>query len=259
MDISLYKENLKKELESYTYYSYGHTSNIYKKDDKIIKEIYLDEELEKSLKMNELLVNIFVTQDKVLSKITVPFISYDTYDKILLLKYPYLGKNLEDTLLNYTTLDLEVIYNNIIKAISLLEKKIRHRDLHIGNIFVNPEDLSVRIGDWGRSLIEPDIKQNDLKYFKETFWTSLRLTYLKKKYSEKELNEMIDKKELQYLVKKEMKYLKQYMKHKPVEFLDKLYKNIYQRFRNVLLKRTSLYKSNSYLPEEVKFFYETYK
>lgn len=259
MDISIYKENLKKELKSYKYYSYGHTSNIYKKADSIIKEIFLEEDLEKSLKLNELLTNIFVTNDKVLSKITVPFISYDTYDKILLLKYPYLGKNLEDTLLDYTTLDLEVIYKNILETISLLEKKVRHRDLHIGNIFINPEDLSVRIGDWGRSLIEPDSKQNDVKYFKETFWTNLRLAYLKKKYSEKELDDLIDKKELHYLVKKEMKYLKQNMKHKPENFIDKLYKNVYERFRNVLLKRTTLYKSNSYLPKEVKDFYELYK
>lgn len=241
--IELYRENLREEIKLYKEFSYGFTSTIYKKYNYVIKEIYLDEVLDKSNKLNELLVNIYFKTHPRYGKYTVPFISYDTYDKILLLKFEYMGKNFEESILDFTPDQLKKIDQNIQHALTILNKKVIHQDLHIANIFVNPDDLSIKIGDWGRGIFGIDTKNKDLTFYKTSFDKSLKLRLFKQLHTQKELSIMINMKLLQLKVEKEMNYIKLKFPHKPKHFYPKLREYVKQRIFNSLLEQTKEYKS----------------
>jgi len=239
----LFKENLREEIKFYKEFSYGFTSTIYRKNNFVIKEIYLDKELEKSNKLNELTLNIYFKEHPMYGKYTVPFISYDSYDKILLLKFEYMGKNLEESLMDFSIKELKKIHKNITHALKVLNKKVTHQDLHIANIFVNPETLEIRIGDWGKGLLEPDTKDQDYKFYYESLNKSVKLALFEKIYTKAEISKMINTKVLKNKINKEMDYIRVKFPHKPKSFYPKLCEYVSKRIFNGLVEKTIEYKN----------------
>lgn len=247
-DLLLFKKNLRDELKTYSPYSFGYTSTIYKKDGFVIKEIYLESELEKSVKLNELLANCYFVTRPRYGRYSVPFISYDTFDKTLLLKFKYMGKNLEESILHFSAKELLKIHKNITHALSVLDKKISHRDLHIANIFVDKNTLEVSIGDWGRGLLEPDTEHEDYDFYLYSFLRTIKLSYFMKFYK----NIPINYKLLQKKIDNEMEYTKKKFPHKPKSFYPKLKLYIKDRITKIMIEQTSEYKKENYLPEDIK-------
>jgi len=238
-----YKKNLREDIKLYKEFAYGFTSTIYRKDKYVIKEIYLEDILEKSNKLNELLLNIYFKEHPRYEKYTVPFISYDTYDKILLLKFKYMGSSLEENILDFSPDDLGKIDKNVKYALTILNKKVSHQDLHIANIFVDPITLNVKIGDWGKGIFETDIFNKDYLFYRKSFEKSLKLGLFKQFYTKQDLTDMINTKLLQNKIEKEMNYIKLKFPHKPKYFYPKLKEYVKQRIFNSLLENTNEYKS----------------
>jgi hypothetical protein len=247
-DLLLFKENLRDELKSYSPYSFGYTSTIYKKGNYVIKEIYLESTLEKSIKLNELLANCYFATHPRYGRYSVPFISYDTFDKTLLLKFKYMGKNLEESILHFSAKELLKIHKNITHALHIVNKKITHRDLHIANIFIDEKSLEVSIGDWGRGLLEPDTEHEDYDFYLFSFLRTIKLSYFMKFYKKIPINYKV----LQKKVNNEMEYTKKKFPHKPKSFYPKLKLYITDRITKIMIEQTSEYKQEKYLPEDIK-------
>jgi len=244
----LFKKNLRDELKSYSPYSFGYTSTIYKKGDYVIKEIYLESELEKSVKLNELLANCYFATHSRYGRYSVPFISYDTFDKMLLLKFTYMGKNLEESILDFSAKELLKIHKNITHALSVLNKKVSHRDLHIANIFVDKTSFAVSIGDWGRGLLESDTEHEDYDFYLYSFIRTIKLAYFMKYYQKIPINYKL----LQKKINNEMEYTKKKFPHKPKSFYPKLKLYITDRITKIMIEQTSEYKKENFLPEDIK-------
>jgi serine/threonine protein kinase len=244
----LFKINLKDELQKYSPYSFGYTSTIYRSGESIIKEIYLESTLEKSVKLNELLANCYFATHPRYGRYSVPFLGYDTYDKTLLLKFKYMGKNLEESILDYSSKELMKIHKNITHALHILNKKVIHRDLHIANIFVDKNSLDVFIGDWGRGLLEPDTDNQDYDFYLYSFIRTIKLAYFMKFYKKIPINYKI----LQKKIDNEMEYTKKKFPHKPKSFYPKLKLYITDRITKIMIERTPEYKQEKYLPEDIK-------
>jgi serine/threonine protein kinase len=273
--IEFYKENLREEVKHYTKISSGFTSTIYgnvvpdfPEPSFIIKEIYLDNTLEKSNKYDELLLNIYFREHSRYLKYVVPMISYDTYDRILLMKFEYMGDDLEQYLLkNIETLtvkELRKIYKKIVQALKSLNKSVFHNDLHIANIFVNPETFEVKIGDWGKgefasSMLEKEIDiweytDTEIHFMADSFVSVIQYAYFTKTYTKKELDAMINKKVLDIKINKEMNYIQKKFPHKPKSFYPTLKKYVSERIYKNMLMNTKEFKNQEYLPEDIKEF-----
>lgn len=246
----VFKENLKDELKLYKPYSFGYTSTIYRNDKYVIKEIYLEAELEKSTKLNELLANCYFASHPRYGCYSVPFISYDIYDRVLLLKFKYMGKNLEESILDFSVNELMKIHKNITHALKILNKKVIHRDLHIANIFIDKTSLDVFIGDWGRGLLEPDTEYEDYYFYLFSFIRTIKLSYFMKYYRKIPINYKL----LQKKVEDEMEYTKKKFPHKPKSFYSKLKLYITDRITKNMIEKTLEYKQQKYLPEDIQDF-----
>lgn len=276
--IEFYKENLREEVKHYKKISSGFTSTIFGNitDDFpepsfVIKEIYLDNVLEKSNKYNELLLNIYFREHSRYLKYVVPLVSYDSYDRVLLMKFPYMGIDLENYLMenvdSLTVKQLQKIYNKVLHALEILNKAVFHNDLHIANIFVNPETFEVRIGDWGKGefisknvgplIDEEEYNEDDNNFFTFSFLINIQYAYFKNAYTKKELDTMINKKVLDLKINKEMNYIDKKFPHKPKSFYPVLKKYISERIYKNMLMQTREFKKQEYLPEDIKEFIDS--
>jgi hypothetical protein len=274
--IKFYKENLREELKYYKKIASGFTSSIYanltldlEKPSFIIKEIYLNDVLEKSNKYNELFLNIYFREHSRYLKHVVPMISYDTYNRVLLMKFPYMGIDLETYLMeNIYSLDSKIlnkIYKKITQAIQSLNKKVNHNDLHTANIFVNPDTFEVRIGDWGKGELKIE-KENssakdsfteeeiDFEFFKTSFISDICFAYFKNTYTKKDLDSMILKKILNNKINKNMDYIQRKFPYKPKFFYPDLRKYLFKRIYKSMLMKTTEFQKQNYLPEDIKNF-----
>ena len=133
---------------------------------------------------------------------------------------------------------------------SVLNKKVIHRDLHIANIFVDKKTLDVYIGDWGRSLLEPDEDHEDYEFYLYSFIRTIKLSYFMKFYPKIPINYKV----LQKKIEDEMNYTKKKFPHKPKSFYPKLKLYITDRITKIMIEKTLEYKQQKYLPETIQDF-----
>jgi serine/threonine protein kinase len=248
--------------------SYDRINNSY--DGKIIKEIYLRQDLKDSTKINELLINITITENPELKKLSIPFYSFDVCHKkymTLLLEFDYGGKNLYEQLHIINAERLYHIISQVEKSIKVFnEYGITHNDLHSGNIFYDYKTNQVKIADWGTGKInDENFKYDDLhKLFYPSLLLDLKFTYYLRNTNESEVNRIL--KAIEYLksigkykkymldVKNEISYQKKKFTYKPSSFLKELEKDIHIRFLKTYLSKTNFLIENSNIPEDILLF-----
>ncbi len=245
----------------------GLSAAIYKSPDgKILKEIYIDKDINLDRKLNEVYINSIIMNDPELSLYSVPFYGYDgiceknsknspslkeslnlknsetlksslkSYS--LVLEFEDAGKTLYELLPYFNSSEeLGNLREIIIKVMTIVklfnEKGITHNDLHTKNIFYNPETESIRLGDWGLGLF-PNKSVNNLYEDLTLFFSSLYLDTVFSKIKTKEVINILQKKNLykQYMkdVQKEIEYQRRKFSYKPLSFLKSIEDDIKVRF-----------------------------
>jgi serine/threonine protein kinase len=150
--------------------NFGMSATVYKIDDYIIKEIYIRKKLATSPKLNEYYINELILTNKELQKYTIKYYGASecppTDKRIsitLLLKFEYIPfDNLYTQITELKLSDFIYIFKKIRSIMSLFNKEgITHNDLNSKNIFYNPDNKKVLIGDWGEGKIENRIEDID--------------------------------------------------------------------------------------------------
>jgi serine/threonine protein kinase len=175
----------------------------------------------------------------------------------------YLLKNIE----TLSVKELRKIYKKVLHALEILHKSVFHNDLHIANIFVNPETYEVKIGDWGKgefdsSMLEKEIdiweyQDEEIHFMTDSFVSIISFAYFTKNYTKKEIDAMVNKKVLDIKINKEMNYIQKKFPHKPKSFYPTLKKYVSERIYKNMLMNTKEFKNQEYLPEDIKEFIDS--
>jgi len=243
---------------------HGLSASIYKYKNNVIKEVYLNNDIVKSRKINELYVNYIISKNNELKQYVIPFYSYDlctNEDKpTLLMEFKFVGKSLEEQLYKITPIQLSYVIIEVERIIKLFNYKgITHNDLHPGNIYYNPINNKILIGDWGLSVINSKLKDDlYVRFYPELYKRTLFSYYInsnKKDYKDKAIKYLKSKglyKDLINEVEREKKYYFKKFTYKPKSFVNKITKDIYDRLlRNYLTKDEKFLIENSNISPEI--------
>ncbi len=112
---------------------------------------------------------------------------------VVMERYPFtLGNYIEKN--KFTELsELENLQQYIIKLIdNLHEKNILHGDLHSHNIVLNPDNMDVRIIDFGESRLIDELDDDDIEYFNKFLDPTLPFTTTKQIINYERTNWILD-------------------------------------------------------------------
>lgn len=252
--------DLCEELKTYQVLNYGSTATVYSKNGYVLKEIYLESDSIVSRKLRELSNNIFIQNDKELSKYIPTFYGFYMCDGSMILKFAYTGKTFKEQLGDLSLDEIKKIVSDVRTYIRKFnEKEVIHGDLHLDNIFYH--EGNTYISDWGKTINKRwNITKDDLnEEFYPSLFYDIYLAYFFKQNSVESMETYLNSKNLLSKVKqiadKEFKYHNEYMTYKPKKFLEKAYKIFYQDALEIILRREFKYiKSHTKLPEKFESY-----
>ncbi len=237
----------------------GMSAAIYKtKNNKILKEIYIDEDINLYRKINEIYINDLIQKNPSISKYSVPFYGYDgiciipqsqdkllnqsiksfnksikTFDKSIksfVLEFANAGQVLYDNLANLNLQELKEAVFEIMSIVKIFnENGITHNDLHTKNIFYDSKTKIILLGDWGLGQNIGFI-HHKLKHYEnlDLFFSSLYIDTIFAHYFKNHKNMSKIFKTLKSLglykkymktVREEIDYVRKNFSYKPAEFL----------------------------------------
>jgi hypothetical protein len=220
-------------------FAFGFTSAVYRLGKSVIKETYLSsEELKSEDFFQEIKTNVYFREHSELEKYVVKFEGFEFCEDKIYTRYPYVGNNLSDVILDYTPKELTIIKDTVLEYIKILHKYVIHGDLHVGNVFIS-KDKNILIGDWGRAVIKEDyfknegttegyeeLIQKDYKDFIESFNQRLENAYFFKNVPTKKCLQLLEvkgkKKQFYSTLNFKMEFRKKRFPHRPKDFIEKL-------------------------------------
>lgn len=240
----------------------GHTASIYRCKNKVVKEIYLEETLEKSRSLNELILNHVISQNKELSKYSIPFYGYDICEKrkSIMLEFEFVGQSLYDQLPSLTLKDLKFIVKELKRVITLFnDQGIVHYDLHNRNIFLSRNKdnkiTGVLLGDWGNGQMNTGKRDSLNKHFYIYLYQDLILSYYLKHNSLDDAVEYLKSKNkyklLMNLFNWDKKYLLEKYSYRPAKFLEQVSQIIFVYKVKFLLSNEPEIVKESKVPKEI--------
>jgi serine/threonine protein kinase len=225
-------------------FAFGFTSAVYRLGSSVIKETYLSpEELQTENFFQEIKTNIYFREHPELEDYVVKFEGFEFCNDKIYTKYPYVGNNLSDTILDYSVKDLTMIKEEILHDIKILHNHVIHGDLHIGNIFISKDKnkaiKDILIGDWGKGVIKEEYFKNggtvegyeemiqkDYEEFLESFIQRLEIAYFFKNVPTKKCLQLLEekgkKKQFYSTLNFKMEFRKRRFPHRPKDFIEKL-------------------------------------
>jgi serine/threonine protein kinase len=256
--------DLCEELKTYDVLNYGSTATVYKKNDYVLKEIYLESDSIVSRKLRELSNNIFIQMDNELSKYIPTFYGFYMCEGSMILKFAYTGKTFKEQLTDLSLEEIKKIVSDTRTYIRKFnEKEVIHGDLHLDNIFYY--EGNTYISDWGKTINKRwNITKDDLnEEFYPGLFFGVYLAYFFKQNSKTSMENYLNSKNLLSKVKQmadgQIKYHSEYMSYKPKKFLEKAYKIFYQDALEIILKREFKYvMTHTKLPEGFKSYLSQY-
>jgi serine/threonine protein kinase len=257
--------DLCEELKRYDILNYGSTATVYKKNNYVLKEIYLESDSIISRKLRELSNNIFIQSDKELSKYIPTFFGFYMCDGSMILKFAYTGKTFKEQLSDLSLEEIKKVVSDVENYIRKFNAKgVIHGDLHLDNIFYDKGNTY--ISDWGKNIDKRwNISKDDLKLeFYPGLYYGVYLAYFFKQNTKESIENYLNSKKLLDKVKQiadgELNFQTKIMSYKPKNFLKKAYKIFYQDALEMILYREFDYvMSHTNLPEGFKSYLQRFR